>query len=187
MDLPCRLFRNAHRLVRNPTVYSGFTWVVFMNHPVAVYWILKGPNGRLLCCELVRAAGGLEVRAANTDAPRREVVLTESDGLTIAAAWKALYQAKGWVSIEVSSGAPPPNLQVFRIDRSQRIHSDGLVVRVCQVFGTDMYGWDHNREQPPADRPLYHSRDGAEAAADRARQLAGHVCNQTCNTWRLLT
>lgn len=76
--------------------------------------------------------------------------------------------------------------QLFKIDRSQRIHSDGLVVRVYQVFGTDRYGWDHNREEPPADRPLYPSRDTAEAAADDARRLAGHQCDEACYAWRLL-
>jgi len=76
--------------------------------------------------------------------------------------------------------------QLFKIDRSQRIHSDGLVVRVYQVFGTDDYGWDHNREEPPADRPLYRSRDWAEAAADDARRNAGHVCDDSCYSWRSL-
>ena len=79
-----------------------------------------------------------------------------------------------------------PESQTFKIDRSQRFHSDGLVFRVYQVFGTDRYGWDHNREQPPADRPLYNSRDEAEAAADRARELEGHRCNEACYAWRAL-
>ena len=74
----------------------------------------------------------------------------------------------------------------FKIDRSQRIHSDGLVVRVYQVFDTEQYGWDHNREQPPADRPLYHTRDEAQAAADQARELAGHQCDESCYAWRSL-
>jgi hypothetical protein len=76
--------------------------------------------------------------------------------------------------------------QVFKIDRSQRIHSDGLVVRVYQVFGTDQYGWDSNREQPPDDRPLYNSRDRAEAAADAARVQNGHICGENCYAWRAL-
>jgi len=75
---------------------------------------------------------------------------------------------------------------IFKIDRSQRIHSDGLVVRVYQVFGTDDDGWDHNREEPPPDRPVYRSRDWAEAAADEARRRAGHVCDDSCYTWRAL-
>jgi hypothetical protein len=79
-----------------------------------------------------------------------------------------------------------PNTQTFKIDRSQRIHSDGLVVRVYQVFGTERHGWDHNREQPPDDRPLYNSRHEAEAAADHARALAGHECDDTCYGWREL-
>ena len=78
------------------------------------------------------------------------------------------------------------NTQIFKIDRSQRIHSDGLVVRVYQVFGTEQYGWDHNREQPPADRPVYPSRDDAETAADDARRLAGHLCDEHCYGWRAL-
>lgn len=74
----------------------------------------------------------------------------------------------------------------FKIDRSQRIHSDSLVVRVYQVFGTDQYGWDHNRETPPDDRPLYPSRSDAERAADDARVLAGHQCSESCYAWRAL-
>ena len=76
--------------------------------------------------------------------------------------------------------------QVFKIDRSQRIHNDGVVVRVYQVFGTERYGWDHNREQPPDDRPLYDSRESAETAADEAYRLAGHQCGESCYRWRLL-
>ena len=76
--------------------------------------------------------------------------------------------------------------QEFKIDRSQRMHSDGFVVRVYQVFGTETYGWDHNREQPPTDRPLYRSRAVAERAADAARELAGHLCNDACYAWRAL-
>jgi hypothetical protein len=78
------------------------------------------------------------------------------------------------------------NTQTFKIDRSQRIHSDGLVVRVYQVFGTEQYGWDHNREQPPGDCPLQHSREEAEAAADQERARAGHQCDSSCYAWRAL-
>ena len=76
--------------------------------------------------------------------------------------------------------------QNFKIDRSQRIHSDGLVFRVFEVFGTETYGWDHNREKPPADRPLYVSRERAQAAADEARRLSGHICSEACYAWRQL-
>ena len=76
--------------------------------------------------------------------------------------------------------------QTFKIDRSQRFHSDGVVVRVYQVFGTEQYSWDHNREEPPADRPLYNSRDDAQAAADQARELDGHRCDGSCYAWRPL-
>ena len=78
------------------------------------------------------------------------------------------------------------NIQTFKIDRSQRFHSDGLVVRVYQVFGTEQYGWDHNREKPPGDRPLYRSRQEAEAAADAARMADGHHCDDVCYAWRPL-
>jgi len=78
------------------------------------------------------------------------------------------------------------NSQPFKIDRSQRFHNDGLVVRVYQVFGTEQYGWDHNREEPPADRPLYDSRREAEEAADDARAVDGHRCNDACYAWRSL-
>ena len=74
----------------------------------------------------------------------------------------------------------------FKIDRSQRIHSDGLVFRVYQVFGTTRYGWDHNREQPPAERPLSDSLEAAQAAADAAHQVGGHTCDDACYRWRLL-
>jgi len=73
----------------------------------------------------------------------------------------------------------------FKIDRCQRIHSDGLVFRVYQVFGTTRYGWDHNREKPPTDRPLHDSPEQAQRAADMAHQLAGHTCNDACYGWRL--
>jgi hypothetical protein len=76
--------------------------------------------------------------------------------------------------------------QVFKIDRSQRIHNDGRVVRVYQVFGTVKYGWDTNRETPPADRPLHESRTSAENEADDALRREGHVCNEGCYAWRSL-
>jgi hypothetical protein len=76
--------------------------------------------------------------------------------------------------------------QIFKIDRSQRIHNDGLVVRVYEVFGTDEYGWDHNREEAPPDRPLCKSKELAEAAADEARRRSGHICDDSCYAWRSL-
>jgi hypothetical protein len=79
------------------------------------------------------------------------------------------------------------NRQIFKIDRSQRFHSDGLVVRVYQIVGTEQYGWDHNREEPPADRPLYDSRREAEEAADDARAVDGHRCGESCYAWRSMT
>jgi hypothetical protein len=77
--------------------------------------------------------------------------------------------------------------RVFKIDRSQRVHSNGVVVRVFQVVGTDQYGWDTNREQPPQDRPLYASRHVAESAADIAMSTSGHICVEACYPWRVLT
>jgi hypothetical protein len=76
--------------------------------------------------------------------------------------------------------------RVFKIDRSQRIHNDGRVVRVYQVFGTEHYGWDTNRETPPADRPLHESRAAAEKAADDTLRQEGHVCSEGCYAWRPL-
>jgi hypothetical protein len=76
--------------------------------------------------------------------------------------------------------------QVFKIDRSQRIHHDGRVVRVYQVFGTTQYGWDTNRETPPADRPLHESRTAAQDEADDVLRREGHVCSEGCYAWRLL-
>jgi hypothetical protein len=74
----------------------------------------------------------------------------------------------------------------FKIDRSQRMHTGGVVVRVYQIFGTESFGWDTNREQPPSDRPRYGSREAAEWAADEALRLDGHVCDDGCYAWRLL-
>jgi hypothetical protein len=79
-----------------------------------------------------------------------------------------------------------PGPQVFKIDRSQRIHNNGCVVRVYQVFGTEQYGWDTNRETPPDNRPLYESQSEAERQADDALQRGGHVCSETCYGWRAL-
>ena len=76
--------------------------------------------------------------------------------------------------------------QPFKIDRSQRMHGGGVVVRVYQVFGTDQFGWDTNREQPPPDRPLHPSRTTAERDADESLKRAGHVCDDGCYDWRLL-
>jgi hypothetical protein len=57
---------------------------------------------------------------------------------------------------------------------------------VYQVVGTEQYGWDHNRAQPPADPTLYPSREAAEAAADDARRMDGHRCDKSCYAWRPL-
>jgi hypothetical protein len=83
-------------------------------------------------------------------------------------------------------GAQMPDPQVFKIDRSQRIHNDGRVVRVYQVFGTAQYGWDTNRETPPADRPFHESRKEAEDEADAALRREGHACSEGCYGWRSL-
>ena len=79
-----------------------------------------------------------------------------------------------------------PGSDRFKIDRSQRIHTGGLVVRVYQVFGAEHFGWDTNREQPPPDRPLYESRHDAELAADESLRNTGHVCDEGCYGWRSL-
>ena len=90
-----------------------------MDNSIAVYWILKGPDGRLLRCELVHTAGRLEVRAVNGHAPRCQEVRAESDGLNVAAAWKAQYLAKGWGAIDdAPSESGPAASQQFKIDRS---------------------------------------------------------------------
>ena len=153
-----------------------------MERIVSEYWTLRGPDGRILLCNLVRTVLGLEVRCGNGDLGRRERVASETAGLAIAAGWKAMFEAKGWTAI-VPPAARPPS---FKIDRSQRIHSDGAVVRVYQVFGTEQYGWDTNREDPPDDRPLFGSRTAAQEAADEALQRSGHVCTEVCYQWRLL-
>ena len=77
-----------------------------------------------------------------------------------------------------------PESTIFKIDRSQRMHSSAVVVRVYQVFGTERYGWDTNRERPPDERPLYDSRGEAEQAADEGLAYAGHTCDDACYRWR---
>ena len=76
--------------------------------------------------------------------------------------------------------------QVFKIDRNQRIHHHGLVVRVYQVFGESRYGWDGNKPDSPFDPSLYDSREAAELAADAALNSAGHQCTEACYAWRAL-
>lgn len=79
------------------------------------------------------------------------------------------------------------NVVGFKIDRSQRIHHSGLVVRVYQVVGTTRFGWDTNRDrQPMPDQENYESLAAAEHAADAGVQLAGHTCTKWCYAWRLL-
>ena len=73
---------------------------------------------------------------------------------------------------------------LFKTDRSQRIHSSAVVVRVYQVFGTERYGWDTNRERQPDERPLYDFRGEAEQAADEGLVHAGHTCDDACGRWR---
>jgi hypothetical protein len=75
----------------------------------------------------------------------------------------------------------------FKIDRSQRMHSGNFVVRVYQVFGTESFGWDDNREQANIDRPLHGSRAAAEQDADESLRSAGHFCDDACYAWRSLT
>jgi hypothetical protein len=75
---------------------------------------------------------------------------------------------------------------MFRIDRSQRMHSNNVVVRVYQVFGAEEYGWDTNRGELPADPRLLESREAAERAADDAMRRSGHECDDGCYSWRTL-
>ena len=79
------------------------------------------------------------------------------------------------------------NSQIFRIDRSQRMHKGGFVVRVYQVFGTERFGWDVNNDrQPQPDRPLHESREAAERDADESLKRSGHLCTDGCYDWRLI-
>ena len=85
---------------------------------------------------------------------------------------------------ETSYSVTDPPL--FKIDRSQRMHSNGVVVRVYQVFGAEQYGWDANQNQLPADPQLLESRDAAERVADEAMRRSGHHCDDGCYKWREL-
>jgi hypothetical protein len=68
--------------------------------------------------------------------------------------------------------------ETFKIDRSQRMHSGGVVVRVYQVIGSERFGWDTNRGELSAS--LHGSQAAAEQAADEAMQRAGHTCDDGC-------
>ena len=74
----------------------------------------------------------------------------------------------------------------FKIDRLQRIHSDGVVIRVYQVIGGIQFGWDSNRDVPAPDLRLYSSLEAARDAADECVLTAGHVCDGVCYRWRAL-
>jgi hypothetical protein len=77
--------------------------------------------------------------------------------------------------------------QTFKIDRWQRIHHDGAVVRVYQIVGATEYGWDSNREVPVPDRPLHASLEAAQQAADEGVLHAGHVCDDRRYNWKSLS
>ena len=74
----------------------------------------------------------------------------------------------------------------FKIDRLQRIHSDGNVIRVYQVVGAAQFGWDSNRAMPTSDPRIYSSLEAARDAADEGVAAAGHVCDGICYRWRTL-
>ena len=77
--------------------------------------------------------------------------------------------------------------QPFKIDRLQRIHSDGNVIRVYQVVGASVFGWDSNRGVPAPDPRSYPSLDAARDAADDLVREAGHICDASCYSWRSLS
>jgi hypothetical protein len=74
------------------------------DEPLVRYWTLQGPQGHVATCELVRTAGGLEVRCDWTgDGPPADEARTASieavtEALTLSEAWKAAYVEKGWVA-----------------------------------------------------------------------------------------
>ena len=76
--------------------------------------------------------------------------------------------------------------KTFKIDRLQRIHSNGSVIRVYQVVGASLFGWDSNRDLPTPDLQFYPSLDAARDVADARMLSAGHVCDATCYDWRSL-
>jgi hypothetical protein len=78
------------------------------------------------------------------------------------------------------------DLRAFKIDRLQRIHSDGAVIRVYEVVGETLFGSDSNREVVLDDRPLYPSLEAAQEAADDGVIAAGHICDAGCYHWRSL-
>ena len=73
----------------------------------------------------------------------------------------------------------------FKIDRSQRMHHSGLVIRVFQIVGTDAFGWDVNRSIV-TQYAAYDSQSAAEAGADDALHQSGHACHSGCYAWRQL-
>ena len=66
------------------------------------------------------------------------------------------------------------------------MHRGSITVRVYQVFGTDQFGWDTNREDSSVDRPLHTSRSAAEHDADETLRRTGHACDDGCYPWRAL-
>ena len=79
---------------------------------------------------------------------------------------------------------PPPT--EFKLDRTQRLHRDRLVVRVFQVIGSGQFGWDTNQDE--AERLSRHAtQEDAQREADESIARAGHVCDESCYTWRALS
>ena len=63
--------------------------------------------------------------------------------------------------------------EVFKIDRLQRVHRDGIVVRMYQVVGATLSGWDSNRDAPVPDGHFYASLEAARDAGDERMLAAG--------------
>ena len=74
------------------------------DEPLVRYWTLKGPQGHVATCELVRTARGLEVRCdwtgegAPAHVARKASIEAVAEALAMSEAWKAAYVEKGWVA-----------------------------------------------------------------------------------------
>ena len=78
------------------------------------------------------------------------------------------------------------SLQPFKVGRSERVHSNHIVVRVYQVFGTHQFGWDTHHQEAPPERPFGASEAQAGQDAEDSLRQAGHKCDPGCHQWRTL-
>lgn len=67
----------------------------------------------------------------------------------------------------------------FEIDRAERMHSYGPVVRPTKSWANMVLG-DTNREKPASVPSTSHERPPTEGATDESIRCAGHACDEGC-------